>query len=73
MTLTKMFLAPSTADALAMAHLIESLDEVDDALPLGCALVSPVTGEVIDKHELSRVRGILDGLLNNTVWDVVVD
>lgn len=73
MIMSEMFLAPSTADALAMSHLIEALDEVDDALPLNCSIVSPITGEVINKQELARVRGILDGLLNNTNWVVVVD
>lgn len=32
------------------------------------SIVSDSTGEVIDTHELRRVRGILDGLANQPHW-----
>lgn len=32
------------------------------------SIVSDSTGEVIDTHELRRVRGILDGLANQSHW-----
>lgn len=32
------------------------------------SIVSDSTGEVIDTHELRRVRGILDGLANQPYW-----
>ena len=32
------------------------------------SIVSDSTGEVIDTHELRRVRGILDGLANQQHW-----
>ena len=32
------------------------------------SIVSDSTGEVIDTHELRRVRGILDGLVNQQHW-----
>ena len=32
------------------------------------SIVSDSTGEVIDTYELRRVRGILDGLANQSYW-----
>lgn len=32
------------------------------------SIISDSTGEVIDTHELRRVRGILDGLANQPYW-----
>lgn len=33
-------------------------------------LISPNTGECISMNELLRVRGILDGLMTNRIWQV---
>jgi hypothetical protein len=33
-------------------------------------LISPNTGECISMNELPRVRGILDSLMTNRVWQV---
>ena len=36
----------------------------------GIELVNTETGEVITMEEISRVRGILTGLLNGLIWKV---
>ena len=56
---------------------IKSIDNVLDNLRTLCdwldkheinSIVSDSTGEVINTHELRRVRGILDGLANQSHW-----
>lgn len=56
---------------------VKSINNVLDNLRTLCnwldeheinSIVSDSTGEVIDTHELRRVRGILDGLANQPHW-----
>ena len=51
---------------ISFLRTIQNLDEEKD-------LVSPITGEVIQVKELSRVIGILEGLRDYPIWIVEDD
>ena len=51
---------------ISFLRTIQNLDEEKD-------LVSPITGEVIQVKELSRVIGILEGLRDYSIWIVEDD
>ena len=51
---------------ISFLRTIQNLDEEKD-------LVSPITGEVIQVKELSRMIGILEGLRDYPIWIVEDD
>lgn len=51
-------------------NLLEELGEMQEIFGGGVELVNTETGEVIIMEEISRVRGILTGLLNGSTWKV---
>ena len=51
-------------------NLLEELGEMQKIFGEGVELVNTETGEVITMEEISRVRGILTGLLNGLIWKV---
>ena len=53
-------------------NLLEELREMQEIFGEGIELVNIETGEVITMEEISRVRGILTGLLNGLSWKVDV-
>lgn len=53
-------------------NLLEELGEMQEIFGEGIELVNTETGEVITMEEISRVRGILTGLLNGLSWKVDV-
>lgn len=53
-------------------NLLEELGEMQEIFGEGIELVNTETGEVITMEEISRVRGILTGLLNGLIWKVDV-
>ena len=53
-------------------NILEELGEMQEIFGEGIELVNTETGEVITMEEISRVRGILTGLLNGLSWKVDV-
>lgn len=51
-------------------NILEELGEMQEIFGEGVELVNTETGEVITMEEISRVRGILTGLLNGLIWKV---
>lgn len=53
-------------------NILEELGEMQEIFGEGIELVNTETGEVITMEEISRVRGVLTGLLNGLSWKVDV-
>lgn len=63
----KIVVTPKMND-LDLACIKHTIDIVHDLQELEGVLLNEQTGEVIEIDELSRVVGILDGLLNAEEW-----
>lgn len=55
-------------DINCLKRSISIVKTLTDSLPEDSEIVSNTTGEVIEIKELSRVMGILQGLIDNSEW-----